>query len=71
MEVISSDDEVGRYVKNFDKELFMFPEYRNYPIRMMDFLPLRWTNNSKNINGLEDNVSMGEYYTFQIVIFSK
>ena len=70
MEVISSDDEVGRYVNNFDKEVFMFPEYRNYPIRMMDFLPLRWTNNFKNINGLEDNVSIGEYYTFQIGLFS-
>ena len=70
MEVISSDNEVQEYFNNFDKEVFMFPEYRNYPIRMMDFLPLRWTNNLKNINGLEDNVSRGEYYTFQIGLFS-
>ena len=66
MEIISTNQEVKNYFKLFSKEYYLFPEYRNYPIRMNDYLPLRWINNYKLINGLYDDVSKGEYYTFQI-----
>ena len=70
MEVISSEDEVDRFISKNKKEFYLFPEYRDHPIKMMDFLPLRWVSEETEVNGLLDKVSKGEYYTFQVGLFS-
>ena len=70
MEIISSEDELDLYLKTNNKKVHLFPEYRNYPIRMMDFLPVRWTKEEKKVNALIDEVSKGEYYTFQVGLYS-
>ena len=65
MEVISTKEEVNDF-KVLNKEFYLFPEYRDFPIKMKSYLPKRWTLDKNNINGLNDNVSRGEYYTFQV-----
>ena len=65
MEIISTKEEVNDF-KVLNKELYLFPEYRDFPIKMKSYLPKRWTLDKNNINGLNDNVSRGEYYTFQV-----
>ena len=70
MEIISSEKEVKKYLELVQKEYYLFPEYRKYPIKMIDYLPLRWIREGKHINGLKDKASRGEYYTFQIGVFS-
>jgi len=70
MEIISSEDELDRFFSKKNKEYYLFPEYRDYPIKMMDFLPLRWVREETEVNGLLDEVSKGEYYTFQVGLFS-
>ena len=70
MEIISSEKEVKRYFELIPKEYYLFPEYRNHPIKMIDYLPIRWIRERKYINGLKDKVSRGEYYTFQVGMLS-
>ncbi len=65
MEIITTKEEVNDF-KVLNKEFYLFPEYRDFPIKMKSYLPKRWTLDKNNINGLNDNVSRGEYYTFQV-----
>ena len=70
MEVIATKKEVSKFINNYPKDYYLFPEYRENPIKMVDFLPFRWISETKKINGISDNVSKGEFYSFQIGIFS-
>ena len=70
MEIISTKEEIKNYFKSINKEFYLFPEYREYPIRMIDYVPKRWIFDNKTVNGLNDNVSKGEYYTFQVGFLS-
>ena len=70
MEVIATEKEVSKFINNFPKDYYLFPEYRENPIKMVDFLPFRWISETKKINGISDNVFKGEFYSFQIGIFS-
>ena len=70
MEIISTTEESDNYLKFFNKDFYLFPEYRGFPIKMKNYLPKRWTIENKYVNGLNDNVSRGEYYTFQIGVLS-
>ena len=70
MEIISTKEEIKNYFKSINKEFYLFPEYRQYPIRMIDYVPKRWIFDNKTVNGLNDNVSKGEYYTFQVGFLS-
>ena len=70
MEVIATEKEVSKFINNYPKDYYLFPEYRENPIKMVDFLPFRWISKTKKINGISDNVFKGEFYSFQIGIFS-
>ena len=70
MEVIATKKEVSKFINNYPKDYYLFPEYRENPIKMVDFLPFRWISKTKKINGISDNVFKGEFYSFQIGIFS-
>ena len=70
MEVIATKKEVSKFINNFPKDYYLFPEYRENSIKMVDFLPFRWISETKKINGISDNVFKGEFYSFQIGIFS-
>lgn len=70
MEVIATKKEVSTFINHNPKPYYLFPEYREYPIRLRNFLPLRWIADSEIINGISDSVFKGEYYTFQVGVFS-
>ena len=70
MEIISTNEEVATFVQSNTRPYYLFPEYRERPIKMQDYLPLHWTTASENVNGLSDQVKRGEYYTFQIGLYS-
>jgi len=55
--------------KNSDKEFLIFPEERNYPVRMTETIPLRWYAKGAN-NGFEGMARKDEAYAWQIAIFA-
>lgn len=69
MEVIATSEEVAAYRKAEQKEWFLFPEDRKYPIRMQKYLPLRWMD-YKQGKGFSGTAAPNEYYAFQIGIWS-
>lgn len=69
MEVIATQAEVDSFLAYHKKDLYLFPEYRNYPIVMRDHLPYRWVSNDLTAQ-LQDEARPGEYFTFQIGLFS-
>ena len=70
MEVIATQDEVLAYLSNNPKPYYLFPEYRKNPIKLTDYLPVRWIKNIGDVKGLSDEALRGEYYSFQIGVFS-
>ena len=70
MEIISTKDEMDGFAASNPSPYHLFPEYRERPIKMQDYLPLHWTTATENVNGLSDEVKRGEYYTFQIGLYS-
>jgi len=70
MEVIATAAETNKLVeKNGDKSFLLFPEAREYAIRMKNDLPQRWI-----IKGLQqsftDTALRGEYLAFQLGVFA-
>ncbi|MFT5216277.1 MAG: hypothetical protein ACI83H_001398 [Glaciecola sp.] len=70
MEVIATQEEVSNFISNNPRPFYVFPEYRNNPIKLTDFLPVHWVKNTDKINGVSDDALRGEYYTFQVGVFS-
>lgn len=70
MEIIATSKEINKFMDSNSKPFYLFPEYRENPIKLMDYLPFRWIANSTDINGISDTVLKGEYYTFQVGIFA-
>jgi hypothetical protein len=70
MEVIATQKETDDFLaKNRGSGMVLFPEYREYPIRMWNDLPYRWI--SRGLNGkLTDSIQQGEYYSFQIGVLA-
>jgi hypothetical protein len=69
MEVIATQAEVDSFMAHQQKEIYLFPEYRDYPIVMSNFLPYRWVSQELS-NLLQDEARRGEYYTFQIGLYA-
>ena len=70
MEVIATKKEVESFKQTFEKKYYLFPEYRENSIKLFDYLPFRWISSAKLINGISDKVSKGEYFSFQIGVYS-
>ena len=68
MEVAASAEELDEFTRAYPSDYYLFPEYRHYPIRMRNKLPVRWI--CKLVNGLKDNAKRGEYYTFQVGVYA-
>ena len=70
MEVIASKAEITALVKkNPDSPFLIFPEYREYSIRLTDDIPQRWALRGVKTN-LNDTVQKGEYFTFQAGVWA-
>lgn len=55
--------------RNKDKEFLIFPEDRNYPVRMTEAIPMRWYLKGTNY-GFEGMARKDEAYAWQIGIFA-
>ncbi len=70
MDVIATADETQSLIAKNPQELFfLFPEDRQYPIRMTDDLPLRWIQRGpqERFRGV---AARGEFYAFQIGVYA-
>jgi len=66
MEVIATQKETDQLLsKSKGSGVVLFPEYREYPIRMWNDLPYRWIQRGLSAK-LADTVQQGEYFAFQI-----
>lgn len=70
MEVIAKKEETDSFFKVHPSEYFIFPEYRDFPVRMKNQVPWQWINRGIK-NGIRDNIQKGEYYTFQLCLYAK
>ncbi len=68
METPATQAELSAFINDHPRDVFLFPEYRDYPIAMQDQLPWRWV--SKPLQTVfQDVAQQGEYFTFQIGLY--
>ncbi|NCQ27471.1 MAG: hypothetical protein GW802_08570 [Armatimonadetes bacterium] len=72
MEVPATASEREQFLAGVsDQSLVLFPEDRRYPIRMVDELPVRWTQTTAEQRAtLHGEAQRGEYYAFQLGVFA-
>ncbi len=69
MEIIATKQEIERLKNNYnDKDYLIFPEKREFPIKMTKFLPEKWIKQSIR-STFTDNVKKGENFTFQLGVW--
>ena len=69
MEVIATKEEVASYCKQSADDWFLFPEDRSNPIRMKDYLPVKWMDYRQGTKFVGE-AAPNEYYAFQIGVWS-
>ena len=69
MEVIPTATEKEAFLSGYDVEYILFPESREFPIRMKDELPLKWLEEGV-ATSFEGVANRNEYYTFQIGVYA-
>ncbi|WP_231596007.1 glycoside hydrolase domain-containing protein [Sphingobacterium endophyticum] len=70
METIASEQEVN-FLLNLHKneDYLVFPETRDNPVKMRDYLPKRWTEKNFNNRLLRDRAELGGYHAFQVAVY--
>jgi len=70
MEIIATAEETKKIIDlNSNEPFLVFPEDREHPIRMFDFLPYRWVEKGPQTI-FEGKAGRGEYFVFQLGLFS-
>ena len=69
MEVAANKVESDSFKIKYPQNYYLFPEYRDNPIKMTQKLPYHWMTRGLK-NGVYDNVKKGEYYIFQIGVYA-
>lgn len=69
MEITTTETEKKNYLKQNPSALWLFPEDRKNPIRMLDNIPLKWLQDKqgKTFAGV---AAPNEYYAFQIGVWA-
>ena len=69
MEIIATKSEVADMLDKFNNKTYLlFPEERQNPIRMFDYLPLKWIESGPSWE-ISGEARKGEYYTFQVGLY--
>ncbi|HDZ41621.1 MAG TPA: hypothetical protein ENH59_08085 [Bacteroidetes bacterium] len=69
MEITASEEEVNRLLGKYPAKTFLlFPEERSHPIRMKEYLPLRWIEEGP-FGPVEGEARRGEFFTFQVGLY--
>ncbi|MFT3704518.1 MAG: DUF6067 family protein [Agriterribacter sp.] len=69
MEVIATKKETEKLTAKANRSMLLFPENRQYPVKMKNDLPYRWIQKGLK-SMLKDEVFRNEYYAFQIGLFA-
>lgn len=70
MEVTATEKETDELIqKNKSKAFIVFPEDRNYPVRMRTKIPYRWVEKGPSLS-FSGKADRGEHYSFQLAIFA-
>jgi hypothetical protein len=70
MEVPVNQDELAELLKTqLEKDFLLFPEDRNFPVRMTETIPLRWYSRGANTL-FEGSALKDESYAWQVGIFA-
>lgn len=70
MELPATSNELKRLMRfNADRAFMLFPEDRQFPIRMREHLPVRWAKRGPT-DRFEARADRGEYYPFQIGVYA-
>ncbi|MBQ7256950.1 MAG: hypothetical protein IJS60_04585 [Abditibacteriota bacterium] len=69
MEIVASADEVRELTKAHPDNILVFPEDREHPIKMFDFLPYRWIEQGPSLFGAFTGAP-NEYLVFQLGIYA-
>ena len=70
MEVIATRTETANFLTSSpESDFLLFPEYREYPVKMWTDLPLRWIQRGA-LKKIQDTVQQFEYYSFQIAVYA-
>ncbi|MGE5360209.1 MAG: glycoside hydrolase domain-containing protein, partial [Bacteroidales bacterium] len=69
MEIIATAAETSRLVAAHPQPFLLFPEDREYPIRMTDDLPRRWIESGPG-RAFQGKAQRGEFYAFQVGVFA-
>ncbi len=70
MELIATAAEVSALVdKNAGSNFLVFPEERNFPIKMRNYIPYRWIQKGMSTS-FTGKANPGEYFTFQMGIYA-
>lgn len=69
MEVICTAEELKSYINKQKAAFYLFPEDREYPIRMRENLPTRWMNIQQGTS-FTGTAAPNEYFTFQLGLWA-
>lgn len=69
MEVIATRQEIADYRKQNSSDWYVFPEDRENPIRMREYLPAKWMDVRQGMS-FRGKAAPNEYYAFQIGVWS-
>lgn len=71
MEILATRQEIKYFVaRNAKKSYYVFPELREFPVKMDMQLPQRWMTNAGNRDRIRGKAKRGEYYAFQVALWS-
>lgn len=71
MELVVTSSEKERLLSNSNPAFALFPELREYPIRMFNEIPYRWTTKEYNRASIKDTAKQNEYLVFQVGVYAK
>ena len=69
MEVIATQTEVDELLNSTSSDYIAIAEDRRYPIKMRDYLPLKWIKDGLT-HRFEGTAQKNEYYAFQIGVYA-
>ncbi len=69
MEVIASPEETAVFMTGAEEGWVLVAEYRDYPIRMKNFIPHHWTQR-ESLEAISNSVLRDEAFTFQVGLVS-
>ncbi len=69
MELIALEAEKDSLLKKHDDPFLVFPEDREFPIRMKDNIPLKWIQEGTG-NSFHGQAFKNEYFVFQLGVFA-